>query len=63
MRHVYGNFVCTRSIAGSSATIYAYLGEFHSSKNRSKVLMGASFIYGIGKDYVTFCNTIYIRFL
>lgn len=40
------------SIAGSSATIYAYLGEFHSSKNRSKVLMAASFIYGIACNYM-----------
>lgn len=40
------------SIAGSSATIYAYLGEFHSSTNRSKVLMAASFIYGLSCNYM-----------
>lgn len=40
------------SIAGSSATIYAYLGEFHSSRNRSKVLMTASFIYGLACCYM-----------
>jgi MFS transporter, VNT family, synaptic vesicle glycoprotein 2 len=40
------------SIAGSSATIYAYLGEFHSSTNRSKVLMAASFIYGVACNYM-----------
>ncbi|CRK86302.1 CLUMA_CG000146, isoform A [Clunio marinus] len=39
-------------VAGSSATIYAYLGEFHSSKNRSMVLMGASFIYGVACNYM-----------
>lgn len=42
----------SHSIAGSSATIYAYLGEFHSSRNRSKVLMGASFIYGVACNYM-----------
>lgn len=40
------------SISGSSATIYAYLGEFHGSKNRSKVLMTASFIYGAACGYL-----------
>ena len=40
------------SISGSSATIYAYLGEFHSSQNRSKVLMAASFIYGFACNYL-----------
>lgn len=42
----------TNSISGSSATIYAYLGEFHSSQNRSKVLMAASFIYGFACNYL-----------
>ncbi|XP_058461551.1 synaptic vesicle glycoprotein 2B-like [Malaya genurostris] len=35
-------------ISGSSATIYAYLGEFHNNRNRSRAIMGASFINGIG---------------
>ncbi|XP_053685701.1 synaptic vesicle glycoprotein 2B-like [Sabethes cyaneus] len=35
-------------ISGSSATVYAYLGEFHNNRNRSRAIMGASFIFGIG---------------
>ncbi|XP_053698215.1 synaptic vesicle glycoprotein 2B-like [Sabethes cyaneus] len=35
-------------VSGSSATIYAYLGEFHNNRNRSRAIMGASFIFGIG---------------
>lgn len=35
------------SISGSSATVYAYLGEFHNIKNRSRALMWASFVFGI----------------
>lgn len=34
-------------ISGGSATIYAYLGEFHSLKARSRVLMGAAFVFGM----------------
>lgn len=34
-------------ISGGSATIYAYLGEFHNVKTRSRVLMGAAFVFGI----------------
>lgn len=36
------------SIAGTSAAIYAYLGEFHTIKTRDRALMIASIIYGIG---------------
>lgn len=36
------------SISGSSATIYAYLGEFHTQKYRSRAIMGAAFIFGLG---------------
>ncbi|XP_058461564.1 synaptic vesicle glycoprotein 2B-like [Malaya genurostris] len=35
-------------VSGSSATIYAYLGEFHNKRNRSRAIMGASFVFGIG---------------
>ncbi|KAG5675350.1 hypothetical protein PVAND_005259 [Polypedilum vanderplanki] len=45
-------FICGFFIAGSSATIFAYLGEFHSSKVRSKVFMAASFIYGLASNYM-----------
>lgn len=45
-------FIHIHSIAGSSATIFAYLSEFHSSRNRSKVLMAASFIYGVSCNYM-----------
>lgn len=50
--YTYENVRIFYSIAGSSATIYAYLGEFHSSRNRSKVLMAASFIYGVACNYM-----------
>lgn len=35
-------------ISGSSATIYAYLGEFHNKRDGSRAIMGASFVFGIG---------------
>uniref|UniRef100_A0A182INB7 Major facilitator superfamily (MFS) profile domain-containing protein n=1 Tax=Anopheles atroparvus TaxID=41427 RepID=A0A182INB7_ANOAO len=35
-------------ISGSSATIYAYLGEFHAKRNSSRAIMGASFVFGVG---------------
>lgn len=34
------------SISGSSATIYAYLGEFHTNKQRSRAIMGSTIILG-----------------
>lgn len=49
---MFSSSVSTNSISGSSATIFAYLGEFHSSQNRSKVLMAASFIYGFACNYL-----------
>ncbi|XP_073832099.1 synaptic vesicle glycoprotein 2A-like isoform X2 [Musca autumnalis] len=41
----YLNGIC---ISGGSATIYAYLGEFHTQKNRSRAIMGSAFIFGVG---------------
>uniref|UniRef100_A0A182MMF2 Major facilitator superfamily (MFS) profile domain-containing protein n=1 Tax=Anopheles culicifacies TaxID=139723 RepID=A0A182MMF2_9DIPT len=35
-------------ISGPSATIYAYLGEFHGKRNCSRAIMGASFVFGVG---------------
>lgn len=35
------------SISGSSATIYAYLGEFHNDGQRGRAIMGSSVIFGI----------------
>lgn len=35
------------SISGSSATIYAYLGEFHDSRQRSRAIIGSAFVFGI----------------
>ncbi|XP_052865707.1 synaptic vesicle glycoprotein 2B-like [Anopheles cruzii] len=43
MRFLTGFF-----ISGSSATIYAYLGEFHAKRNSSRAIMGASFVFGVG---------------
>lgn len=35
------------SISGSSATIYAYLGEFHDSRQRSRAIIGSAFVFGV----------------
>uniref|UniRef100_A0A182TCF4 Major facilitator superfamily (MFS) profile domain-containing protein n=1 Tax=Anopheles maculatus TaxID=74869 RepID=A0A182TCF4_9DIPT len=43
MRFLTGFF-----ISGPSATIYAYLGEFHGKRNCSRAIMGASFVFGVG---------------
>lgn len=37
----------THSISGSSATIYAYLGEFHDSSRRSRAVLISSIMFGI----------------
>lgn len=34
------------SISGSSATIYAYLSEFHSGTHRARAIMGSAVIFG-----------------
>lgn len=36
------------SISGSSASIYAYLGEFHTVKHRARAIMVSSVIFGCG---------------
>ncbi|XP_075155560.1 synaptic vesicle glycoprotein 2A-like isoform X1 [Haematobia irritans] len=43
LRYLNGFF-----ISGGSATVYAYLGEFHTQKNRSRAIMGSAFIFGVG---------------
>lgn len=35
------------SVSGPSATVYAYLGEFHTTKHRSRAIMYASVIFGL----------------
>lgn len=40
------SFSC--SISGSSATIFAYLGEYHTSQYGSRSIMGASAVFGLG---------------
>ncbi|XP_037938045.1 synaptic vesicle glycoprotein 2A-like isoform X2 [Teleopsis dalmanni] len=35
-------------VSGGSATVYAYLSEFHTSKHRSRAIMGAAIVFGIG---------------
>lgn len=37
----------TLSISGSSAIVYAYLGEFHDNRQRGRAIMGAALIFGI----------------
>lgn len=41
-------FNTNHSISGPSATIYCYLSEFHNNKNRSRAIMGAQVIFGLG---------------
>lgn len=43
LRLVNGFFV-----SGGSATIYAYLGEFHNDRSRARAMMGSSFIFALG---------------
>ncbi|XP_055912649.1 synaptic vesicle glycoprotein 2B-like isoform X2 [Eupeodes corollae] len=43
LRLVNGFFV-----SGGSATIYAYLGEFHTDRSRARAMMGSSFIFALG---------------
>lgn len=40
-------FLTLYSVSGSSATIYAYLGEFHNDRHRSRAIMWASVIFGV----------------
>lgn len=35
-------------VSSGSAAIYAFLGEFHSEKNRSRAIMAASTVFGLG---------------
>ncbi|XP_055390140.1 synaptic vesicle glycoprotein 2C-like [Condylostylus longicornis] len=44
---IFRFFTCFFISAGS-ATIYAYVGEFHCNKLRSKAIMAASTLFGIG---------------
>lgn len=47
------------SVSGPSATVYAYLGEFHAMSTRSRVMMLASSMYGV------FClwNPVFAMFI
>lgn len=35
-------------MSGGSATIYAYLGEFHNDRTRSRAMMGSAIVFGFG---------------
>lgn len=41
-------YFCGFFVSAGSATIYAYLGEFHDSKTRTRSVMGASVVFGFG---------------
>uniref|UniRef100_A0A336KT94 CSON015013 protein n=1 Tax=Culicoides sonorensis TaxID=179676 RepID=A0A336KT94_CULSO len=41
-------YLCGFFVSAGSATIYAYLGEFHDSKTRTRSVMGASIVFGFG---------------
>lgn len=40
-------FIASLSISGSTATIYAYLGEFHNNKYRDRAIMACSALFGV----------------
>lgn len=39
-------YFCGFFVSAGSATIYAYLGEFHDTRTRSRAVMGASVVFG-----------------
>lgn len=53
--------VKSSSVSGSSATIYAYLGEFHTSKHRDRAIMIASTIFGFGTILMSILAWIFIN--
>ncbi|KAL9878785.1 synaptic vesicle glycoprotein 2A-like isoform X2 [Glossina fuscipes] len=48
-------------ISGGSATIYAYLGEFHMDRTRSRAMMGSAFIFALGAMCMPFLAFIVIN--
>ncbi|KAI8120333.1 Synaptic vesicle glycoprotein 2B [Lucilia cuprina] len=56
LRFVNGIFV-----SGSSATIYAYLGEFHIDRTRSRAMMISSFIFALGAMLMPFISFMVIN--
>lgn len=51
-------FLCGIFIAGSSSTIYAYLGEFNTLKNRAAVIAWASIFVALANIYIPVCGWI-----
>lgn len=45
-------FIKHFSVAGSSSTIYAYLGEFNTLKNRAAVIAWASIFVALANIYI-----------
>uniref|UniRef100_T1PCW5 Major Facilitator Superfamily protein n=1 Tax=Musca domestica TaxID=7370 RepID=T1PCW5_MUSDO len=43
-------------VSGASATVYAYISEFHTDRTRSKAMMIASFIFAIGAMFMPFLS-------
>lgn len=44
---LFMKFHSNYSISGSSATVYAYLVEFHNETQRDRAIMGSAIIYGV----------------
>ncbi|XP_037921735.1 synaptic vesicle glycoprotein 2B-like isoform X2 [Hermetia illucens] len=55
-RYLNGFFV-----SGGSATVYAYLGEFHTNQARSKAIMGAAVIFAIAVLLIPGCAWLVIN--
>lgn len=49
------------SVSGGSATIYAYLGEFHVDRTRSRAMMIAAFIFALGAMLMPFLSFMVIN--
>lgn len=49
------------SVSGASATIYAYLGEFHIDRTRSRAMMISSFIFALGAMLMPFLSFMVIN--
>ncbi|XP_073832107.1 synaptic vesicle glycoprotein 2B-like isoform X2 [Musca autumnalis] len=43
-------------VSGASATVYAYISEFHVDRTRSKAMMISSFIFAIGAMFMPFLS-------
>lgn len=58
---IHKNVLFIFSVSGGSATVYAYLGEFHTNQARSKAIMGAAVIFAIAVLLIPGCAWLVIN--